>query len=113
MCATVCVFNRSVVSDFATPLTVVHQAPLSIGFSRQEYWSGLLLPSPGDVPDPGIKPASLMSPALASRFFLLSPPGKPQSGRQVHIKREPRMALEFYTQEVTRALNVHLAQPPV
>ena len=98
---------------FATLWTVIHQAPLSIGFSRQEYWGGLLLPSPGDVPDPGIKPASLMSPALASRFLPLSPPGKPQSGRQVRIKREPRMALELYTQEVTRALSVHLAQPPV
>ena len=54
------------------PMTVAHQAPLSIGFSRQEYWSGLLLPSPGDLPNPGIEPASLMSPALASRFFTTS-----------------------------------------
>ena len=40
-----------------------------MGFSRQEYWSGLLFSSPGDLPDPGIKPSSLVSPALASRFF--------------------------------------------
>ena len=49
----------------ATPWTVAHQAPLSMGFSRQEYWSGLPFPSLGDLPDPGIEPASFMSPALA------------------------------------------------
>ncbi|KAM7230968.1 hypothetical protein CapIbe_018458, partial [Capra ibex] len=48
-----------------TPWTLARQAPLSMGFSRQEYWSGLPFPSPGDLPDPGIDPASLMSPALA------------------------------------------------
>ena len=53
----------------ATRWTVVHQAPPSMGFSRQEYWSGLPFPSPGDLPDPGIEPASLMAPALAGRFF--------------------------------------------
>ena len=47
------------------------QAPLSTGFSRQEYWSGLPFPSPGDLPDPGIKPTSLMSPALSGRFFTI------------------------------------------
>ena len=54
---------------FVTPWTVAHQAPLSMGFSRQEYWSGLLCSSPGDLPDPGIEPEPLMSPALAGRFF--------------------------------------------
>ena len=48
---------------------VAHQAPLSMEFSRQEYWSGLPCPPPGDLPDPGIKPVSLMSPALAAGFF--------------------------------------------
>ena len=57
---------------FATPWTVAHQAPLSIGFSRQEYWSGLPCPPPGGLPHPEIKPASLMSPALAGRFFTTS-----------------------------------------
>ena len=47
-------WSRSVVSDSATPWTVAHQAPSSMGFSRQEYWSGLPFPSPGDLPDPGI-----------------------------------------------------------
>ena len=53
------------------------QAPLSMEFSRQEYWSGLPFPTPGDLPDPGIKYASLVSPALAGGFFTIAPPGKP------------------------------------
>ena len=53
----------------ATLWTVAHQAPLSMGFPRQEYLSGLPCPSPGDLPDPRIEPTSLMSPALADRFF--------------------------------------------
>ena len=55
---------------------VAHQAPLSMGFSRKEYWSGLPFPSPGDLPHPGIKTVSLASPALAVRL-VLPPPGKP------------------------------------
>ena len=58
-----------------TPWTVACQAPLSIGFPRQEYWSGLLFPSPGDLPDSRIEPES---PALASTFFTTESPGKPQ-----------------------------------
>ena len=60
---------------FATPWTVAHQTPLSMGFSRQEYWSGLPCPPPGDLPYPGIKPASLMSPTLAGTSLPLVPPG--------------------------------------
>ena len=48
--------GHSVMSDSVTPWTLVHQAPLSMGFSRQEYWSRVLFPSPGDLSDPGIKP---------------------------------------------------------
>ena len=62
-------------NSFATPWTVTCQAPLSMGFPRQEYWSGLPLPSPGDLPDPGIEPKS---PALAGGFFTSEPPGKPK-----------------------------------
>ena len=54
---------------FVTLWTVARQAPLSLGFSRQEYWSGLPSPPPGDLMDPGIKPSSFTSPALAGRFF--------------------------------------------
>ena len=59
---------------FATPLTVACQAPLSMEFSRQEYWSGLPSPSPGALPDPGIKPVSLTSAALARGFLLTTRP---------------------------------------
>ena len=55
-----------------TPWTIAHQAPLCMGFSRQEYWSGLPCPPPGDLPYPGIKPVSLRSPALAGGFFTIS-----------------------------------------
>ena len=69
----VCVLSHfSLVWLFVTLWTVGYQAPLSMGFSRQEYWSGLPCPPPGDLPDPGIKPASLRSPALAGRFFTTS-----------------------------------------
>ena len=57
---------------FVTPWTVAHQAPQSMGFFRQEYWSGLSFPSSGDFPNPGIKLTSLMSPSLACRFFTTS-----------------------------------------
>ena len=57
---------------FATPWTIAHQAPLSMGFSKQEYWSGFPCPPPGDLPNPGIKPVSLRSPALAGGFFTTS-----------------------------------------
>ena len=57
---------------FATPWTVVRQPSLSMGFSRQEYWSGLPFPSPGDLPNPGIEPTYLRSPALADGFFTTS-----------------------------------------
>ena len=70
------VLSRSVVSDSATPWTVARQAPLSMGFSRQEYWSGLPGPPPGNPPDPGIEP---MSPALQLDSFLLSHRGSPSS----------------------------------
>ena len=67
--------SRQVMSDsFVTPWTIACQAPLSMGFPRQEYWIGLPSPSPWNLPDPGIEPAS---PALAGEFFTAEPPGKP------------------------------------
>ena len=66
-------FSRKVVSNsFVTPWTVAGQASLSMDFSRQEYWSGLPFLSPGDLPDPGIKPASA-SPAVVGGFFTTAP----------------------------------------
>ena len=65
----------------ATLWTLAHQAPLSMQFSSQEYWSGLPCLSPGDLPDPGIEPMSLLSPALAGGFFTTSATwGSPEEG---------------------------------
>ena len=66
---------------FATPWTVAYHAPPSMGFSRQEYWSGLPFPSPEDLPNPGIKPGS---PALQTDALPSEPPGKPRQ----HIKKQ-------------------------
>ena len=70
----------SCVKLFVTPWTVAYQAPLSMEFSRQEYWSGLLFPSPGDLPDPAIKPGF---PALQADALPSEPPGKPNRGQEV------------------------------
>ena len=67
---------------FATPWTVTYQASPSIGFSRQEYWSGLPFPSPGDLPDPGIKPRS---PTLEADALTSEPPGKPVVKKNVAV----------------------------
>ena len=60
--------NLCKVQHFATLWTIARYAPLSMDFSKQEYWSGLPCPPPGDLPDPGIEPTSLMSPALAGNY---------------------------------------------
>ena len=72
--ATVKVKSLSRTRLFATPGTIAYQAPQPMEFSRQEYWSGLPFPSPGDLPNPGIKPRS---PALQADALLSEPPGKP------------------------------------
>ena len=66
-------------TSFATLWTVAHQVPLAMGFSRQ-YWSGLPFPAPGELPHPGIKPASLVSPESAGGFFTAEPLGKSEAG---------------------------------
>ena len=65
--------------------TVAHQVPLSMGFPRQEYWSGLPFPSPGDLPDPGMEPMSLASLALTGRLFTTVPPGKPHMFKYMYV----------------------------
>jgi len=71
-------FSLSVVSDSSVTLwTVARQAPLSMGFSWQEYWSGLPFPSPGDLPDSGTELPSPESPAMKGRLFTAEPLGKP------------------------------------
>ena len=77
LCMYVCVHAQSLscVLLFAAPWTIAYQAPLSMEISRQEYWSVLPFPTSGDLPDPGIEPVSLVSPALAGRFFTTVLPG--------------------------------------
>ena len=70
---------------YVAPRTAVHQAPLSMEFSRQESWSGLPCTPPGDLPDPGTKPESPVSPALAGRFFTMSVTGKPNTHTHTYI----------------------------
>ena len=94
--------SLSRVQLFVTPSTAACQAPLSMGFPRQEYWSGLLCPSPGDLPDPGIKPSTS---ALAGRFFTIEPPGKPlQESRKGHIQgnivKRMRQELDYRSPEI-------------
>ena len=68
----VCIIYDGLVTDsFVAPWTVAHRAPLSVGAPRQGYWSGLPFSPPGHLPDPGIEPVSLTSPALAGRFFTI------------------------------------------
>ena len=71
--------------------TAARQAPLSMGFSREEFWA------PGDLPDPGLKPMSPASPALAGRFFTAEPPGKPQIGHTWVFNNVLQMGLILYT----------------
>ena len=74
-------FVLSHVRLLATPWTGIHQVPLSIGLFRQEYWSGVAFPFPGNLPDPGTEPVFPVSPALPCRFFTTKPKknGKPES----------------------------------
>ena len=80
MCVCVCVcmsVHTQLRLTLCDPMyCVVCQAPLSMESPRQEYWNGLPFSSPGDLPDPGMEPAYLTSPALAGRFFTTAPPGK-------------------------------------
>ena len=70
--------SLSHVQLFAIPWTVAHQTPLSMGFSRQEYWNWLPFPPPGALPDTGFEPVPPASPALAGGFFTTEPSGKPK-----------------------------------
>ena len=77
--------SLSRVQLFVIPWTVAYQAPSSMGFSRQEYWSGLPFPSPGDLPHPGIKPRS---PALRADALTSEPPGKKAHPKLVPVARK-------------------------
>ena len=79
ICSTGCVCTQSLslAQLFAVQWTIANQAPLPMKFSRQECWSRVPFPTPGDLPDSGIEPVSLVSPALTDRFFITSAIGKP------------------------------------
>ena len=79
----VCACALSRLRLFAALWTAAHQASLSMGFSRQEYWSGLPCLPPGDPPDPGMEPTASAVPVLASGFFTTEPPGNPYI--RIHI----------------------------
>ena len=89
---------------FVTPWTVAHQLPLSMKFSRHEYWSGLLFPPPGDLPVPGIELMPLASPALAGKFFSTEPPGKPNMKHNlVHLGYLSTRGDYFYVMKCTHS----------
>ena len=102
----------SVSDSFATTWTIAHQAPLSVGFPRQEYWSGLLFSSPGDRLNSGLELASLVSPALASGFFTMEPPGKPPLEQilfqpQYFLKKNPNKQIRQFP----RHRQLHSTEP--
>ena len=92
------------------PWTVAHQAPLSMGFPRQEYWSGLSFPPPGDLPDPGIEPTS---PALAGRFFITEPSGKPFHATINLLKSCPSMISKHISEVIKNIVTIYLDAIPV
>ena len=94
-------------NSFVTPWTATYQAPLSMGFPRQEYWSGLPLPSSGDLPDPGIEPTS---PALAGGFFALEPPGKPLLLRQVPTLKNHLQYRDCFNFLLWKISNIHRSE---
>ena len=85
------VWMLSRVPLFVTPWTIAYQTPLSMDFSRQDYWSGLPSPSPGDLHNPGIELASLAFPALAGKFFTMVPLGKPH----IEISQNQKRAMAW------------------
>jgi len=84
----VCVFSRCRVWFFCDPCMVACQAPLSMALTRQEHWSGFLSPSSGDLLNPGIEPMSPASLALAGRFLITEPPGKPANTKYLCLMQK-------------------------
>ena len=91
---------------FVTPSTVACQAPLSMGFSRKEYWNGLPFPFPGDLPNPGFKPRS---PTLQADSLLSEPPGKPKNTGDGSLSL---LQGTFPTQVLNRGVNSFPSEPP-
>ena len=93
----------------ATPWTVAHQAPLPMGFSRQEYWNGLTCPPPEDFPHPGIEPTSLKSPSLEKGSLPLASPGKPHFKGFENAKIDVKLSL-FSIDELRASLVTQLVK---
>ena len=121
ICVCVCVKSLSRVRLFATPWTVARQAPLSMGFSRQGYWSGLPFPSPGDLPNPGIEPGS---PALQEDALLSEPSRKPQVSFKTHSlenfnwsrkdsQQTPALRRQRCYNYLTRSVMIKVLQLPI
>ena len=88
-----CVHASVMFDSFVTPWTIAHQAPLSMEFSRQEYWSGLPFPPPGDILDPGMEPETLVSCALQADCSPLSHWGSPK--HETALKMSPGSILNY------------------
>ena len=96
-----CLVTKLCPTLFVTPWTVARQAPLSVGFPGQEYWSWLPFPSPGDFPDSRIKPTSLMFPALPGGFFTTSTTGEARLHKHTYITFKCIVALSpFYGKSI-------------
>ena len=104
VCMCVCLLNH--IWLFVTPWTIACQDPLSMEFSRQEYWSGLPLSTPGDLPDTGIIPVSFASPTLSGRFFITVPPVKPivSQTHQKHVFKKNIIRFFFFENSYTTSI---------
>ena len=89
-----------------SPWTIAHQAPLPMEFSRQEYWSGVPFLTPGDLPNPGVEPASLASPALAGGFFTTSDPREAADGLHYTNKDMTLLRKFFKKKYVNHSINL-------
>ena len=100
-------YSLSHVWLFVTPWTTAHQAPLSMGFSRQEYWNGLPFLPPGNPPDPGIKPKSPKSPALVGGFFTTKP-----SSKRTHPESLYNPRLKYLCRSISGCIVLCVLSPP-
>ena len=99
--------THSVMSNCLCPWTTAHQAPLSMGFSRQEYWNGLPFLPPGNLPDPGIKPKSPKSPALVGGFFTTKP-----SRKRTHPESLYNPRLKYLCRSISGCIVLCVLSPP-
>ena len=99
-----CVLSRF--SIIVTLWTIACQAPLSMGVSRQECWSGLPCPPPGDLPDPGIEPVSLVSPALAGRFFTTSSAWEAPSSNQIAAQLTEKLEIAVFVLQIETSYSI-------